>query len=185
MFSVSAILAGLGKATGKQILGGGLGFVVAAVVMGGLVFGHKRAVSKSYDKGADSRQEEVDTLTSERDTARAARDGFKIDLDTCRGNNTQLQADLSSAQSKLSAQADEARAKLKLQAETFEAAQRANRDAMDALARTAQQGKVDFKEIFDGLKGLSYAYDADTNRCVIVGGANQLRDAARGKSTRG
>jgi len=184
MFGVSTVLAVLGKATGKQIAGGGLGVVLTGVVAGGLVFGHKRAVSKSFDKGADSRQVEVDTLTRERNTARGERDGFETDLGTCRSNGVQIQADLSSARSKLAAQADEAQAKLKLQAETFEAAQRANRDAMDALARTAQQGKVDFKEIFDGLKGLSYAYDVDTNRCVIVGGANQLRDAARGKATR-
>lgn len=184
MLGVSTILAGLGKATGKQILGGGLGFVVTATVIGGLIFGHKRAIDKAFNRGAESRQEQVDTLTSARDTARGERDGFKADLTTCRGNKAQLQADLSSAQSKLLAQADETKARLKLQAETFETAQRANRDAMDALARTAQQGTLDFKEIFDGLKGLEYAYDESTNRCVIVGGANQLRDAARGKAAR-
>ena len=174
---IGTALALLGKATGKQVVGGGLGILIAVVAVGGLFFGHKRAVSKAYDRGVDSRQEEVNTLTSERDS-------FKIDLDICRNNNVQIQAQLSTAQSKLAAQADETRAKIKLQAETFEAAQRANRSAMDALARTAQQGKVDFKEIFDGLKGLSYAYDADNDRCVIVGGANQLRDAARGKAAR-
>lgn len=181
---MNAIIARLTAATGKQILGGGFGLFIVAALVGVLLIGHARAVSKSYDDGAASRQTEVDTLTTERDTARSELSTTKVDLETCRFNNRQAEADLGSAKSKLAAQADEYKEKLRLQAETFDAAQRANRNAMDSLARANENNKVDFSEIFEGMKGLSYVYDPTTDRCVISGGANQLRNAARGKIQR-
>ena len=181
---IKRIIEGLTVATGKQILGGGAGLFISVAIIGGLFTGHKVAVSKSYNKGADSRQAEVDSLTSSLDKVKGELKTEKTDLATCRLNFRTVNADLSSSKSKLAAQADENKQKLKLQAETFEATQKANRDAMNALAKANEINKVDFSEIFEGMKGLSYVYDPNTETCRVSGGADQLRNAARGKAPR-
>ena len=151
-----------------------------AVVIGLLLY-HNHAVNGAYDDGVDSRNEEVATLTSERDTALIDIDTLKGDLGRCRDAKTQAEADVTSLNSKLAAQTDEHKTALKLQAENFASAQRATSNAMETLARNAKAADIGFAGILEQLKGVNYDYDKNTGRCVITGGGRVLRNAAKGK----
>lgn len=146
-----------------------------------LYFGHRAAVSNAFDEGAESRQVEVDTLTTERDVALKDVETLQEDLGACRTTKLQAEADVDSLNSKLLAQAEENALVMRRQAEQFASTQSATNNAMQTLANNTRATDIDFAAILEQLKDVTYEYDADNDRCVIRGGGRLLRDAARGK----
>lgn len=161
--------------------GKALGLIAPVAVIGGLWLAHAGAVNAGYERGAMSRDDEVDKLKS----SITALEG---NLSQCGADKSKLEADVikagtevKSLNSKLVAQGDEHAKALKAQAAIFASANKATQDAMRAMAQS-QKGR---DEYYAGLNkqlqnGVSYEADKNGGGCVIIGGGRVLRGAAKG-----
>jgi len=150
-------------------------------LLGVLIWGYNNRIDAAEERGAKSRDAEVNTLTGERDTALTNVETLTGDLGRCRNTKSQLEADRSSLNSKLLAAADENAEALRLQAEQFASTQSVTGKAMETLARNTKASDIDFAAILEQLKEVRYDVDEDTGRCVIRGGGRILSNAAKGK----
>lgn len=151
--------------------------LLAIVVM---VYNSK--INAAETRGFESRQVEVLELNEKIHLLQDQKLKISNELVTVKKNSDVFSNEVKSLNSKLAAQADEAKLALKVQAKAFASAQKSTNDAMNSLAKNVKSNDVNFIDILEQLKGVSYEYNKENNECIVVGGGRVLRNSARGKA---